>query len=329
MRDLPERVFELIAASAISEFATVSARGVPIDTPTYYFPSDDLSTLDLATGLIKPSKAERARRNPKVGMLIEGAPSEPIVSIRGHAAVRDADFEANAVRYISETGFKQLSFGLDWREARKAVQYWTRIIIEVTPVRIMWWDNLEAIDGPPQVWNAPADTVPPPSDPAPSGQVTPGLWPARPWRELAQEAIAPGRQPHLTVCDTDGYPMPIRARSFELIGNGFRLRMPRGIPWRAVGAATLSFEGHMIFVGEAVQEGNTTLLKVERALPENISAKNPERVLQPDEEMNRMRQTRLEVELKRRGKPIPVIPLEEPPPTRLAKLRQARMAKRS
>ncbi len=326
MRDLPEGVFKFLESGVVSEFATVSAAGLPIDTPTYYFPRDDMTTFDVATGLVNPSKVERVRRNSKVGMLMEGGDDEPVVSISGHAAVRDTDLDANALRYISETGFKLLGPNLTWEQARKSVQYWTRIIIEVTPARIQWWDTPAAMDRPPQVWNAPADTVYPKSDPAPPGDNTRGLWPARPWQEVADDAMAKGAMPHLTVCDQDGFPLPVRALRFERAADGFKIEMPRGIPWPITGKATLSFEGHMIFVGEAVLEGDITFLKVARALPQNRAALNPKGVLQPDEDMVRKRQARLEEELRRRGKTIPNIPVEEPGPTRLAKLRQARLA---
>jgi hypothetical protein len=326
MWDLPERIFKFIESGVVTEFATVSAAGVAIDTPTYYFPSDDLKTIDVSTGLVNPSKAERARRNPKVGMLMDGTTDEPVVAIRGHAAVRDSDFEGNARRYIAETGFKQFSPGLTWEQARTNVHYWTRIMIEVTPVRILWWDTPAAMDGPPHIWNALAGMTYPASDPAPPGRDSHGVWPTRLWQDVAKDAIEKGRVPNLTVCDPDGYPMPIRVRRFELKTDGFKLAMPPGVPWPMGGIGTLSFEGHMTFVGTAFRDGDLTAFKVERALPQSLAALSKKGVMNLDEDMRRMRMARLEEELRRRGKQIPSIPVEEPTPTRMAKLRALRIA---
>jgi hypothetical protein len=326
LHKLPEGVFKLIESGVVAEFSTVSQAGVPIDTPTYYFPSDDMETLDVATGLPNPAKAERARRNPKVGLLIEGTPDEPIVVVRARAAVRDSDIQSNALRYLAETGYRGISHGITWEKARLAVTYWSRIIVENMPERVYWWENLAAVDGPPQIWHAPPGTPYPESDPTPSGKMQPSAWPVRPWQDVAKDAVVSGSAAHLSVLDADGYPLPMRARSFELTREGFRLVMPKGTPWTLQGKASLTFAGFRTFVGHAAPEnGGTLLLRVERSLPQHPSTLDTKQVLQPSEDTLAKARARLEYEAQRRGQSLPVIPLEPPPRTRIAMIRQARI----
>jgi hypothetical protein len=326
LNDLPKHVFALIESGVVAEFATMSAQGVPIDTPTYYFPADDMATIDLATGVPNPAKAERARCNPKVGILIEGRPEEPVVVIRARAAVRDRDIQSNAIRYLAETGWQGISHGITWEKARLAVTYWSRIVIENTPERIYWWDNHAALDKPAQVWNAPADTVWASSDPAPSGKMNPSAWEARPWQIVAQDAVKSGNCGHLSVVDADGYPLPMRVRSFEVTDLGFLLHMPKGLPWSLQGPASLTFAGFQTFVGTASAEGDAVQFRVDRALPQHPSTYDTKQVLQPSEDTRAKAWARLEFELGRRGQSLPVIPDEAPERTRIAKIRMARIA---
>jgi len=326
LRDLPEHVFRMIESGVVAEFATVSAKGVPIDTPTYYFPSDDMATIDLATGVPNPAKSERARRNPKVGLLIEGRPDEPVVVIRAHAAVRDSDIQSNAIRYLAETGWEGISHGITWDQARLAITYWSRIIIENTPERIYWWDNHAALDGPPSVWNAPARGAWPQSDPAPEAPLSPGNWTPRPWRDVAADAVASGDPAHLSVVDADGFPLPMRANGVELVAEGFRLAMPKGTPWALAGKACVTFAGFRTFVGEAVPEGEGVLFRAERALPQHPSTLDTRQVLQPAESTLTKTRARLEAEMARLGQALPVIPETAPERTRIARIRLARIA---
>lgn len=326
IHDLPEHVFRMIESGVVAEFATLTAKGVPIDTPTYYFPSDDMATIDLATGVPNPAKAERARRNSKVGILIEGRPEEPVVVIRAHAAVRDRDIQSNAIRYLAETGWQGISHGITWDQARLAITYWSRIIIENTPERIYWWDNHAALDRAPGVWNANPATVFPESDAAPEAAVSPGNWTARPWQEVAREAVESGNAAHLSVVDADGFPVPMRAKAFELVDEGFLLNMPKGTPWKLEGSASLTFAGFRTFVGEAVPQGNGVLFRAERALPQHPSTADTKQVLQPSEATVAKTRARLEAEMARRGQPLPVIPMEAPERTRIAKIRMERIA---
>lgn len=325
LHDLPKHVFDLIESGVVAEFSTVSAQGIPIDTPTYYFPADDMSTIDLATGLPNPAKAERARRDSRVGLLIEGRPEEPVVVVRAHAAVRDSDIQANAIRYLAETGYKGISHGITWEEARKAITYWSRIIIENKPERVYWWDDHAALDGPPHVWNAAPDTVYPASDPAPARTMKRSAWPVRPWQEVAADAVAGGHPGHLSVLDDDGFPLPMRALSCEPTDEGFRLGMPKGVPWRLTGRASLTFAGYQTFVGDAEANGTDVHLRVERSLPQHPSALDTKQVLKPSEDTLAKARARLEYEAERRGQSLPVIPEEPPARTRIALIRQARI----
>jgi hypothetical protein len=312
-----------------AEFATVSSVGLPIDTPMYLFPSDGMETFDVATGLSYPAKAERARRNPKVGLLIEGHPSEPIVSIAGHAELRDTDLQANAERYIAETAHYDM-FDVPWEVARKAVWYWTRIIVAIAPVRILWWDNATAMDSGPHRWNAPGDTVFPETPPGPPGEVSkPVQWSQPSWRQQAHDILASALPAHLTLCDEEGYPLPIRARTVELTEDGFALEMAAGLPWgaeRRTAKATLTFIGLSTFVGEVAGLGSTMKLHVHRALPIHPIMKDPAELFAPTDATYEKLMNRLRHETWRRGLPIPTIPAMKPGPTVGAQRRLGRRA---
>lgn len=325
--ELPPRVVNMLRGTLTSEFATVTEKGVPIDTPMIFFPKDDLSAFNVGTGLAYPAKAERARRNPKVGLLLEGGRDEPVVAICGRAAVKDSDIQANTDLYLSETAFMRV--GLEpWPHAKHAPWYWTRMIVSIAPARILWWDNSSSMDREPHSWKAPAHTVFAASDPAPQASLSAA--PARPvpaWRELATVPLDLKLPGHLTLCDNEGYPLPIRASAINLTNDGFVMTVPSGAPWQRAGKATLSFMGRETFVGDVFVDGKLTHLRVDRALPINPFVGDPKEVWDPSPEVHAAMMGRLEKELARRGQSLPTIPDEEPFPTSVCgKLRQARLS---
>jgi hypothetical protein len=325
VQELPGNVLDLMRSGSIASYATVSAAGVPIDTPVLYFPSEGLRSFDLATGLSYPAKAERARRNPKVGLLLEGGPDEPVISIAGMAAVRDADLQANVLRYLSEAAHT-LPHNPDWALARQAVWYWTRILVEITPARVSWWDNPAAMDGPPHRWEAPADTLFPRSDPAPPGIPSDAAkWEQKPWHELAQRALGRNAAGHLSVIDAEGFPRPIRARSIVATETGFALNLPRGLPWDLSGKACLTFGGLETFIGELAGRDGLVSMQVERTLPLFPMTQDMTQLWEPTPDTREQLMRRLRQETERRGQPIPTIPTDRPPPSEGYRRRMERM----
>ena len=169
--ELPEDVADVLTTSLYTEFASVTATGVPLDTPLFAFVEPDGGTIDVATGLAYPAKANRVRHNPKVGLLLEGNgnPGEPVVSVAGFGAVRDADIQANLERYLAETAARLpvTSGGIPWSSVRQAVWYWARIIVQTTPSHIAWWPGVDDLDTEPAALaRAGGDDVPPIRSPA-------------------------------------------------------------------------------------------------------------------------------------------------------------------
>lgn len=318
--ELPEEVAYLIRSGMVSEYVSLTGKGVPMNTPSYYFPSADETTLDIGTGLAYPAKAERARSNPKVGLLIERG-NEPVVSIAGYGAVQDADIQANLHRYAAETAHL-LPPGGAWEAMRKSVFYWSRVFIAVKPAWVRWWSNPEAAaNEAPQEWRAPADTVYPPSDPKPPGKMSKAPpWPQFPWQEVAEEALGRGAPGHLSLCDADGFPIPLRVSEIERTDVGFRMRVPKEAPWNS-GQATLSFQGREVFIGEAHPDGDKTLLVVERVMPIFPLTSPDLTVPRPSRETRALLTARMEEELARRGLPIPVVPEQMPEATRHSLMR--------
>ena len=322
---LPEPVLELMRSGAIAQYASVSAAGMPVDTPVLYFPGEALASFDLATGLSYPAKAERARRNPRVGLLLEGGPGDPVVSIAGMAAVRDADLQANVNRYLAEASYT-LPHDPDWSLARQAVWYWTRIIVEIVPARIYWWDNPAAMSGPPRVWRAPDGSSYPASDPAPPGKISkPAQWQDLDWRALAEQALGRQVPGHLSLIDREGFPLPIRALAVKLTEAGLAVDLPQGLPWLAEGKACLTFGGIETFLGDATLNHGQVVLAVERTLPVFPMTQDMTQLWKPTPDTRRQLMRRLEEELARRGQPVPTIPAERPLPSDGYRRRMERM----
>jgi hypothetical protein len=69
----PTEVSELFDRPITCEYASLTRSGAPITWPVTPYAAPGGGTLDVSTGVTYPSKAERARRDPRVALLF----SEP------------------------------------------------------------------------------------------------------------------------------------------------------------------------------------------------------------------------------------------------------------
>jgi hypothetical protein len=321
----PADVLPIFQRAITCEVATVTRQGASVTFPVTPYVGEDGRTLDVSTGLAYPAKAERARRNPKVGLLFadavgSGLAAPPTVLVYGLATVRDRDLQASTDRYIrlSRAKLPGLYSQLPWFILRRQSWYWCHIWIHVTPVRILWWPGGQ-LDAAPLRWEAPPGTVAAPSDPTPSGQPQPPWRPAHAdWRHRAAYAVRRLGAPDLTVMDADGFPVPFSARRATLVPEGFRLELPAGAPAPVTGSACLTFHEHdprftheenAAFVGQVERdgEGGAAVFHVARALGD-LSAPGawPRRVWSVLT-LRRQLKARLRVEAARRGQPVPRI----------------------
>jgi hypothetical protein len=325
---LPAEVSAVVASSMFTEFGSLTRSGTPIDTPLFCFLGPDEETIDVATGVAYPAKAERVRANPRVGLLLEGASGQPVVSVAGFGAVRDADLQSNTDRYLAETGAYELYFRHPWEVIREAIWYLPRIIIQTTPVRVLWWSNGDTNEEPLR-WEADPGLEPPPSDPGPKGPPPPGpRWSAKDWRQRAEEMLAGSVPAHLTVADAAGFPLPFRVGELAARADGFSLVVAAGAPWRVRGRATLCFSGRATFVGELEERDDGHRFVVERTLPDLPLVSETDLFLLSDEP-RRALLGRLEQEVARRGQTVPQIPEQRPASTARSRARWQVMVEES
>jgi hypothetical protein len=280
-------------------------------------------TIDVSTGLAYPAKAERARRNPRVCLLFAdpltaGLENAPVAVVQGHAAVRDADLQANTDRYARESVIKlpEATKGQPKFVLRRMTFYYARIWIEITPLRIRWWSD-RSLAGPSREWRAPPGVAMPESDPAPRGS-DPPAWREAPsdWRSLTEHALANLPLADLTIVDDEGIPLclPVSARGLSdgIVG----LVLGDGAPTLSDGPACLTLHGHDAhFTG---QENHTLIgtyeaangspqFRVERALADWSLTGNRAISTMSFLSARRSLMPRLAAEAARRGQPVPKV----------------------
>ena len=334
LQELPEPAAAVLAGAREVEFATVSARGVPVNNPVFHYYGTADATIDVATGVAYPAKADRARRNPKVGLLfapdvaahdpvvkgslpgqvsVEGAglpasSQSPVVVICATASVRDSDIQSNTDRYVRDF-LRDHPLRVPWEQDRERVWYYARIYIECTPRRVLFWPAGVCAGAAPLVWDAPPRWQARPSDPAPARRSTPrDEWPAPPWREAAEAVLSDIPVPTLTVVDDDGYPLPFPTTGAQVTDEGFELSLPGGLPWTPAGPACLTFAVSATFLGTMRRSAARTVFTVDRALG-NLPLAGNKLLPGTSAQAKDLLMARLAEQLELRNQPVPDVRL--------------------
>lgn len=321
--DWPTELRGAFERALTCEYASLTRAGGPVTMPAT--PYLGTGTIDVSTGLTYPAKAERARRNPRVALLFAdpvgaGESRAPVVLVQGHAAVRDADLQANTDRYVrsSMTKLPAATKGQPKFLLRRMAFYYARIWVEITPLRIRWWQDRDLAEAP-RDWRAREDQRLGVSDPAPPGRQPPAwLDPPQQWREIAARALDALPFADLTVLDADGYPMCVPVTPGSLVGDEVALWLGSGAPALAEGPACLTVHGHdedftgqenHTLVGSLVGGADGPRLRIERALADWSLPGNRVQVAIGFLAKGRRLAPRLNAEAARRGQPVPRIRL--------------------
>jgi hypothetical protein len=317
----PSELGDLFARSVTAEFSSFNRSGTPVTIPTIPYVGEN-GTIDISTGVTYPTKAERARRNPQVSLLFadpvgDGMEHAPVALIQGHAAVRDADLQANTDRYVLRSAQKvpEATKGQPKFVLKRMAFYYARVWIEITPLRIRWWPNRELAQSP-EEWRAAPNLELPTSDPGPVGKALPA-WrdPPGDWRPIAARSLARLPLADLTVGE-DGFPLCVPVSTSALDGELIPLRIGPGAPEVDPGPACLTLHDHATkftgqenhtLMGNLEHRGEEPVFRVERALADWSLAGGKSGVMMSFLSARRVLAPRLAAEAAKRGQAVPKV----------------------
>ena len=145
MAQLPEPIEQLLESALVSELTVLDRRGRPVTYPL--IPLYDGKLIYMTSSVLFSKKLEHIKSNPRVSLTITdpvAAPVEPFrrATIQGDARVIEDDLHS---------GWEEKVLPL-WAEKEPLIKklvkqrfamplFWERAVIEITPRRVMLWDN--------------------------------------------------------------------------------------------------------------------------------------------------------------------------------------------
>jgi hypothetical protein len=151
--ELPPEVEDVFEEFRTCEMSTLARDGTPITWPTLPFWYSDEKRFTITTSISLAQKALNVRRNPRVSLLFSnptasGLENPPAVLVQGDAEAPD-DIETSVVGFESELRKVYLRqsasriYGNDPLTRYLMDWYFMRLMIYVTPHRILWWPGAD------------------------------------------------------------------------------------------------------------------------------------------------------------------------------------------
>ncbi len=141
---VPSDLARIFDRFIVTEYAYFTPKGEPLCWPVTPYWNAETDTISIATGLAYPSKADYAKRNPKVAVLFSAAKGSGMsdrthILVQGDATVRDENIQENTDRYVSEMRrkFPQARLALNPLTVRLLDFYLPRLWVDIDPVRII------------------------------------------------------------------------------------------------------------------------------------------------------------------------------------------------
>jgi hypothetical protein len=146
---LPDEVVAVFDEFRTCELTTIGKDGTPTTWPALPFYRHEQGDFYFSTSAGLPQKAYNIRRNPKVSLLFSdatasGLVSPPTVLVHGDAEAPDVlgmefdGLEKYARRTLARQPFSRF-YGIDPISRRLFGWYFLRLLIHVTPARVLWW----------------------------------------------------------------------------------------------------------------------------------------------------------------------------------------------
>jgi len=146
---LPPEVRAVFAEFRTCEFSTVATDGTPITWPTLPFYDEEKGRFLVTTSIGLPQKVFNVRRNPRVSLLFSdptasGLDAPPAVLVQGEASAPDEvvtelrGYE-DAMRQVFERQPQSAMYSANPLMRALFDWYYMRLMIYVTPARLLWW----------------------------------------------------------------------------------------------------------------------------------------------------------------------------------------------